>query len=487
MPLNPNIALSVKGIEVQDPLAQYGKIAAIQGAQSQNALAQYQLGSAQRAENVQNVLSSAYSQSVDPATGKIDYNKLNSLIAAGGAGAQLPAIQKSRMETETAQIEMQKKQSDLIDAKLKQSRQFLDTINPNDPNAPAQYIAWHKANHSDPVLGPVLAARGITADQSMASIQKAVDKGPQALADLINQSKLGSEKFMEMNKPTIHSQDIGGATQLLSVPGLGGAATPIAGSQATKTMTPYEMQHLKVQQGQLAVAQQRLQAEMATGNLTEPTIDFIAETYRQTGTLPPMGMGPMAAAARAKILTRAGELAMGGGQTAAQAATDVRTSKAETAGMTAGQRVIGGQMANVQLAANETTKMLDVAKPYVAKVNPTDYPVLNAAGNFVAKNTGDPNIVGLATSLNAIVNTYARAINPKGTATVSDKNHAREILNTAMSKGQLNEAFNVMGQEMNASLASGPEVRAGMRSNAASATPVAGGMPNIDALLNKYK
>ena len=115
--------------------------------------------------------------------------------------------------------------------------------------------------------------------------------------------------------------------------------------------------------------------------------------------------------------------------------------------------------------------MLFRSKPYVDKVNPSDYPALNAAGNFVAKNTGDPNIVGLATSLNSLVNAYARAINPKGTATVSDKNHAREIINTAMSKGQLNEAFNVMGQEMQAALASGPETRVAMRSGSSPVKP----------------
>jgi hypothetical protein len=66
----------------------------------------------------------------------------------------------------------------------------------------------------------------------------------------------------------------------------------------------------------------------------------------------------------------------------------------------------------------------------------------------VAAKTGDPNITGLATSLNSLVNSYARAINPKGTPTVSDKNHAREIINAAMSSGQLSEAFTVMRQEM---------------------------------------
>ena len=48
--VNPNIALSVKPIELADPMAQYGRIAQFQAAQNQNQLAQYQLGAAQRGE-----------------------------------------------------------------------------------------------------------------------------------------------------------------------------------------------------------------------------------------------------------------------------------------------------------------------------------------------------------------------------------------------------------------------------------------------------
>jgi hypothetical protein len=149
MAIDPNIALGVRGIEVANPLAQYSQIAQIQNAQNQNQLAQFQLGSAQRAEKSQNLLADAYSQATDPETGKIDYNKLTGLVAAGGGGAQIPGIQKSRLEFETAQTTQQKAQSDLLDAKLKQSRGFLDTLDPNDPTAPARYVAWHEANHKD--------------------------------------------------------------------------------------------------------------------------------------------------------------------------------------------------------------------------------------------------------------------------------------------------------------------------------------------------
>ncbi|MCH9835320.1 hypothetical protein K0U83_06640 [bacterium] len=227
MPINPNIALAVKGIELQDPLAQYGKVAAIQNAQNQNALAQYQLTSAQREQESTNALNRAYTEAYNPQTGEVDVNKLRSSLATGGFGSKLPTVEKGLLELGKAKTDQQKAQTDLVDAKLKQSRSFLDTINPADPNAPQQYLAWHQSNHADPVLGPVLTARGVTAEQSMARIQQAIQQGPAAFAQLLNQSKLGTEKFMELNKPTTQVVDQSGQRQVLQIPGLGGAPTSV--------------------------------------------------------------------------------------------------------------------------------------------------------------------------------------------------------------------------------------------------------------------
>ena len=228
MALDPNIALGVRPLELPNPLAQYGQLAQIQNAQNQNALAQFQLGSAQRTEKSQNLLADAYAHSPDPATGKIDYNKLTSLVAAGGGGTQIPGIQKSRLEYETAQTTQQKAQTELLGARLKQSREFLDTLDPSDPTAPARYIAWHEANHKDPIIGPALTARGVTVDQARQSIESAITKGPAAFAALLNQSKLGTEKFIELNKPTTQAVNRSGQTDLVQLPGLGGTPTTVS-------------------------------------------------------------------------------------------------------------------------------------------------------------------------------------------------------------------------------------------------------------------
>ena len=237
MALDPNIALGVRPMELANPLAQYGQVAQIQNAQNQNAMAQYQLESAKREQESVNALNQAYAKAYDPKTGQIDVNALRQTLAGGGFGSKLPGVEKSLLELGKLKTETQKAESELIDSKLKQSRQFLDTIDPTDPRAPEQYLAWHKANHSDPVLGPALAARGVTAEQSMARIQQAIQQGPQAFATLINQSKLGTEKFMELNKPTTSVVNRGGQSDIVQTPGLGGTPAT-AGSYADVPLPP---------------------------------------------------------------------------------------------------------------------------------------------------------------------------------------------------------------------------------------------------------
>jgi hypothetical protein len=224
-------------------------------------LAQYQLSAAQREQESTNALNTAYQNAYDVKTGKIDTNKLRQSIAESGFGSKLPGIEKSLAELDKERSALEKTNTEVLDAKLKQSRGFLDTIDPADPSAPAQYIAWHEANHKDPIVGKALAARGITADQSRAQIEAAIAKGPQAFAQLLNQSKLGTEKFMEMNKPTMTTQNTGGTTRLLQTPGLGGPSTVVPGSEANITMNEHQKQEIKLQKDRLTQEQKRVALE----------------------------------------------------------------------------------------------------------------------------------------------------------------------------------------------------------------------------------
>jgi len=226
--------------------------------------------------------------------------------------------------------------------------------------------------------------------------------------------------------------------------------------------------------------QQRLAQETATGALTPETTDLLAQTYIKTGQMPPLGMGKAATVLRQSVLNRAAQISMGGGAnpdgtakpnvSAEDAASNIVQNKSSLIGNRASERTLGTNLANIVAAGSEAEKMINIAQTYATKINPTDYPVINTAGNYIAKNSGDPTQAGLATSLNSLVNAYARAINPKGVATVSDKNHAREVINTNMASGQFNEVFSVMRQEMAAAQAAPEEARAKIRNTSGKET-----------------
>jgi hypothetical protein len=214
MPIDPSIAGGYRGIQIADPMAQYAQMVAIQNAQNQNiaaqnqnALAQYQLGSAQRSDVSANALNAAYRDAVNPDTGELNYNELMKRLAGGGAAGQIPGVLKQQSEAAAAALTREKTQGDIaaqrtkqLDDKLKQSRELLGGIDPNSPTAAQDYIAWHEANHADPIIGPALTARGATPSQARARIDAALQT-PGGLARLIEESKLGVEKFAEMNKP----------------------------------------------------------------------------------------------------------------------------------------------------------------------------------------------------------------------------------------------------------------------------------------------
>ena len=226
MALDPNIALGIRPLEVPNQLAQYSQLAQIQNAQNQNALAQYQLGSAQRAEKLQNLTSDAYSQSIDPATGQVNYNTLIGKLAAGGGGSQIPGIEKTRKEIETAALQQQKLKTELATARTAQFRDQLSKI--NSPEAAAQ---WTIGMYNDPYLKDTISS--VPLEAALAEIPKT----PDAFNVWKNQNALGMTKFIELNKPTTFAQDTGSGGRVMSFPGLGGPATVVPGSEFTKSMT----------------------------------------------------------------------------------------------------------------------------------------------------------------------------------------------------------------------------------------------------------
>jgi len=151
MPIDPNIALGVKPLEIGNPLAQYGQIAQLQNYQNQNALAQYQLGAAQRQEASQNALSSAYQKAYNPDTGEINSGMLVRNLAESGVGHLIPEVQAKLLATQKEQglIKKTALESSGLDFKQridKANKAISDIASFNTPQEAIASIDTHLAN-----------------------------------------------------------------------------------------------------------------------------------------------------------------------------------------------------------------------------------------------------------------------------------------------------------------------------------------------------
>jgi hypothetical protein len=74
-----------------------------------------------------------------------------------------------------------------------------------------------------------------------------------------------------------------------------------------------------------------------------------------------------------------------------------------------------------------------------------------------------PELRAFTASNTSLINAYARAINPQGVGTVADKEHAREMLSTAFSKGDYEAAIDQLMLEIDAARKSPGTVQKEMR------------------------
>ena len=221
MAIDSSIALGVRPLQLENPLAMYGTVANIQNAQNQNALAQYTLAAARRGEESENALNKAYMEAYNSQTGQIDLATLRGKIATAGVGSKLLAIEKQLAEVEKEQLARKEQLGKVINQRLEQSKSVLPNIKTKE-----QYLSWHKANHADPILGQFLADRGITAESSLAQIMAELDQ-PGGLERLIARSSIALDKM-----PALLDQERERAVLA------GRAPTPPMAAPATNALAP---------------------------------------------------------------------------------------------------------------------------------------------------------------------------------------------------------------------------------------------------------
>ena len=261
MAIDPNIAMGYRGIELQNPLAQYGQIAAIQNAQNQNALAQFQLGSARRQEEAQNALSDAYQRSINPETGQLDPKMLIGNVAKSKAASMLPEIQSKLLESETKQATLAKtrQETSASQFKLQQEKLSHGWKSLGEASTPQAAIEKLQDGVKQGYFDEATALKEAQLIQSMTPDQYKQYRIQKIMGLLDAKDQLGA-----MLPKNVRQEAGGKIVTIQDNPMLPGYGLPVAGMDITKTATISDI----TGQGQLNLARQKFEFEQANPGMT---------------------------------------------------------------------------------------------------------------------------------------------------------------------------------------------------------------------------
>lgn len=242
MPIDPNIALSFKpSVGLADPIQQYGQAQQIQAnsmamrqARNENALAARKL---QGEAAVSNAFKNFYAPQVgaDGAMGEMpDPESAARSLATAGFGYLIPDTLKRLYEGKEQKSKSIEAGEKAVVSAAGTQRMLLDNL----PDSAEAIKRWTLSNYADPVLGPRLKKGGHNLDEALAAIDAAAQQGPAALAEFKQKAALGLGEFTKLNAPKFYERNIGNKTVLTAVPGLGGPAATVAGSELTINLSP---------------------------------------------------------------------------------------------------------------------------------------------------------------------------------------------------------------------------------------------------------
>lgn len=240
MAIDPNIALGFKGVELANPLAQYGQLAQIQNAQNQNALAQYQLSSAQRADEQQNKLYAAAQQP----NFKLDFQ---SAIQYGAPGL---AAYKAQQEAAGTALTQAKTQGEIGAQKTKAALERVDAFSTALAPLVSSLQAGKPVTHNE-VFAQAnrLVSQGLLRQEDLAAIPMNVAELPKfvmGMATSTENSRKALETYLPqalvaggnvINKNAMAPGGIGNVIAPVSMTGFETARLPILQQQANAATT----------------------------------------------------------------------------------------------------------------------------------------------------------------------------------------------------------------------------------------------------------
>ncbi len=214
------------------------------------------------------------------------------------------------------------------------------------------------------------------------------------------------------------------------------------------------------------------------------SIDYVAKIYKDTGQMPPLGMGKAAAGMRAQIIARAAQMAKADGtfDTAAGIHADF---KANSAALSTLQRYSSQVLASERTANANADQVLQTMGKGAGT---TGVPMFNAWQNRARNNLGgDPDVARFNAAVGTFSTEYAKVVSGASGGAVTSDSARREIqamINSAQTPQQLRAVIQQAKIEM-ANRKKGLNDQADALRGVLKNRPEPGGT-DIDAILRKH-
>jgi hypothetical protein len=271
-------------------------------------------------------------------------------------------------------------------------------------------------------------------------------------------------------KPDVTEVDLGGTKQFVDK----NSVKP--GQVFKKSMSPDTSANTAL--GWARLNYDKSQADGTQDAVMDPlAVRMTAQQYLagDTSALQNFGRGAQGSqnlnAVRAEIAKQANALGLTG--------SDIAARVAEFGGVKAGQRTAATRSAGIEIAANEVAQLAPLALDASAKVVRSGILPFGKAQVMFDSNTNDPNLRQFAMANNALANAYGQAMARGGVASVADKQHAQDLLGTAMDQPSYAASVAQLQQEIKAAQAAPKAVRkelsSGLTGRGGESAPAAAG------------
>lgn len=452
MPIDSSIAMGVKPVQLESPMNMMAQAMQIKGAMNQNDLAQYSLAKAQRTDSDMNALMQHLQSGGDLSTpeGQAAAIRVAPLSA-------LPMI-KAQIENTALTAKGAKDNSEAVNRTIANYRDNSQAI--TDPTSAAAFVT---AMHSDPALKGTAISR-IPLDQALAQIPQ----DPSQLPAWKQQFALGATKFMEMNKPEIVQERLGGTNKVSTIAPMTGTVNPISNNAITVSPDAVLSSNTSIQTTGMnnATSIRNTNANIGkdyrvsglnpdgtdpngnVGGLSPEAVDNAARRYNFDGTLPPnMGRGTQGALETKRILTRAAALANVSPDDASGGRAGQMANKADASALA---RLTQQQQlaSSFERTANANA---DLALRLSKQMDRSGIPLINAGIQAWRTGTGSPEATQFAAANETFVNEYAKIMSGgmgNGPVTDSARSKAHTLLSTAMTPEQYAGNVKLLQTEM---------------------------------------